>query len=69
MPGSSRLPVSLRETFQAQRRATPRSQLLALNLDMYDDSQKKSWATGTEPRNPPLRRLLTLGVTQTESAT
>ncbi|KAF4537317.1 Sphingosine-1-phosphate lyase protein [Lasiodiplodia theobromae] len=34
MPGSSRLPVSLRETFQAQRRATPRTQLLALNLDI-----------------------------------
>ncbi|OMP84674.1 Sphingosine-1-phosphate lyase [Diplodia seriata] len=34
MPGSSRLPVSLRESFQAQRRATPRSQLLALNLDI-----------------------------------
>ncbi|KAF2141337.1 uncharacterized protein K452DRAFT_251192 [Aplosporella prunicola CBS 121167] len=33
MPGSSRLPVSLRDTFQA-RRATPRGQLLALNLDI-----------------------------------
>lgn len=40
MPGSSRIPVSLRDTFQAQRRAVPRSQLLALNLDMYEQTPR-----------------------------
>ncbi|KAF2089803.1 sphingosine-1-phosphate lyase-like protein [Saccharata proteae CBS 121410] len=33
MPGSSRLPVSLRDTLQAKR-ATPRGQLVALNVDI-----------------------------------
>ncbi|KAK7553351.1 pyridoxal phosphate-dependent transferase [Phyllosticta paracitricarpa] len=33
MPGSSRLPVSLRDAYQAKR-TTPRGQLLALNLDI-----------------------------------
>jgi len=34
MPGSSRLPVSLRDTFNA-RKATAQGQLVALNFDMY----------------------------------
>ncbi|KAK8220334.1 pyridoxal phosphate-dependent transferase [Phyllosticta capitalensis] len=33
MPGSTRLPVSLRDAYQSKR-ATPRGQLLALNLDI-----------------------------------
>lgn len=34
MPGSSRLPVSLRDTFNAQR-GTPKGQLAVLNLEVY----------------------------------
>ena len=33
MPGSSRLPVSLRDTFNAHR-ATPKGQLAVLNLEV-----------------------------------
>jgi sphinganine-1-phosphate aldolase len=35
MPGSSRLPVSLRDTFNAARKSSANGQLLALNIDMY----------------------------------
>lgn len=39
MPGSSRLPVSLRETFNA-RKSSARGQLVALNIDVYVPSRK-----------------------------
>ena len=35
MPGSSRLPVSLRETFNARARSVRGQQLAALNVDLY----------------------------------
>ncbi|KAF2865364.1 pyridoxal phosphate-dependent transferase [Massariosphaeria phaeospora] len=35
MPGSSRLPVSLRETFNNARKSSARGQLIALNLDVF----------------------------------
>ena len=34
MPGSSRLPVSLRDTFNA-RKSSANGQLVALNIDVY----------------------------------
>jgi sphinganine-1-phosphate aldolase len=34
MPGSSRLPVSLRDTFNA-RRSSPKGQLAVLNIEVY----------------------------------
>ena len=37
MPGSSRLPVSLRDTFNAHR-GTPKGQLAVLNMEVYDPS-------------------------------
>jgi hypothetical protein len=38
MPGSSRLPVSLRDTFNAHR-GTPKGQLAVLNMEVYDPSR------------------------------
>jgi hypothetical protein len=35
MPGSSRMPVSLRNTFAVKKGASSNSQLLALNIDLY----------------------------------
>jgi hypothetical protein len=35
MPGSSRLPVSLRDTFNAARQSSAKGQLVALNLEVY----------------------------------
>jgi len=34
MPGSSRMPISLRDSFNSVKRKTPASPLLILNLDL-----------------------------------
>jgi sphinganine-1-phosphate aldolase len=39
MPGSSRLPVSLRDTFNA-RKSSAKGQLIALNIDVYASQVK-----------------------------